>query len=95
MSMCRARSLSLFGIDAVPVEVEVDVSPGLPGFSIVGLPDAAVQEAARAGGVVVKSATPTPLGGSYAFFADPDGHLWEVIHHPLYRLGADGRPEVP
>jgi Subunit ChlI of Mg-chelatase len=45
MSVCRARSLSLFGIDAFPVEVEVDVSPGLPGFSIVGLPDAAVQEA--------------------------------------------------
>ena len=32
MSMCRARSLSLFGIDALPVEVEVDVSSGLPGF---------------------------------------------------------------
>ena len=45
MSVCRARSLSLFGIDALPVEVEVDVSAGLPGFSIVGLPDAAVQEA--------------------------------------------------
>lgn len=45
MSVCRARSLSLFGIDALPVEVEVDVSPELPGFSIVGLPDAAVQEA--------------------------------------------------
>jgi magnesium chelatase family protein len=45
MSVCRARSLSLFGIDALPVEVEVDVSLGLPGFSIVGLPDAAVQEA--------------------------------------------------
>lgn len=45
MTVCRARSLSLFGIDALPVEVEVDVSPGLPGFSIVGLPDAAVQEA--------------------------------------------------
>jgi len=45
MTVCRARSLSLFGIDAVPVEVEVDVSPGLPGFSIVGLPDTAVQEA--------------------------------------------------
>jgi magnesium chelatase family protein len=37
--------LSLFGIDALPVEVEVYVSSGLPGFSIVGLPDAAVQEA--------------------------------------------------
>jgi magnesium chelatase family protein len=45
MSVCRARSLSLFGIEALPVEVEVDVSSGLPGFSIVGLPDAAVQEA--------------------------------------------------
>ena len=29
----------------MPVEVEVDVSPGLPGFSIVGLPETAVQEA--------------------------------------------------
>jgi uncharacterized glyoxalase superfamily protein PhnB len=57
--------------------------------------DAAVKEAARAGGVVVKGAAPTLLGGSYGFFADPDGHVWEVIHHPLYRLGIDGRPEVP
>jgi uncharacterized protein len=57
--------------------------------------DAALQEAARAGGVVVKGAARTPLGGSYGFFADPDGHVWEVIHHPLYRLGIDGRPEVP
>ena len=45
MSVCRAQSLTLSGIDALPVEVEVDVSSGLPGFSIVGLPDAAVQEA--------------------------------------------------
>lgn len=39
MSVCRARSLTLLGIDALPVEVEVDVSSGLPGFSIVGLPE--------------------------------------------------------
>lgn len=45
MSVCKAWSLSLLGIDALPVEVEVDVSAGLPGFSIVGLPDTAVQEA--------------------------------------------------
>jgi uncharacterized protein len=57
--------------------------------------EAALQEAVRAGGVVIKGAAPTPLGGSYGFFADPDGHVWEVIHHPLYRLGADGRPEIP
>ena len=57
--------------------------------------EAALQEAVRAGGVVIKGAAPTPLGGSYGFFADPDGHVWEVIHHPLHRLGADGRPEIP
>ncbi len=45
MSVCRVRSLSLSSIVALPVEVEVDVGAGLPGFSIVGLPDAAVQEA--------------------------------------------------
>jgi magnesium chelatase family protein len=45
VAVCRVRSLALSGIDALPVEVEVDVGAGLPGFSIVGLPDAAVQEA--------------------------------------------------
>lgn len=34
----------MVGITASPVEVEVDMSMGLPGFSIVGLPDTAVQE---------------------------------------------------
>jgi magnesium chelatase family protein len=37
-------SAALVGIDAVPVEIESDVSNGLPAFVIVGLPDAAVQE---------------------------------------------------
>src|SRR5438067_3718297 len=32
------------GVDAVPVSVEVDVSPGLPGVTMVGLPDATVRE---------------------------------------------------
>jgi len=33
------------GLEGAIVEVEVDISPGLPAFTIVGLPDAAVQEA--------------------------------------------------
>ncbi len=37
-------SASLIGIDAQLVEVEVDISPGLPQFIIVGLPDATVKE---------------------------------------------------
>ncbi|HMC03818.1 MAG TPA: magnesium chelatase domain-containing protein, partial [Cellulomonadaceae bacterium] len=33
------------GVEAVPVEVQADVSSGLPSFTIVGLADAAVMEA--------------------------------------------------
>jgi magnesium chelatase family protein len=42
--LARVRSCALVGIDAYFVEVEVDVGRGLPSFSTVGLPDAAVRE---------------------------------------------------
>ncbi len=42
--LARVWSASLVGIDAVKVGVEVDVSGGLPGIVVVGLPDTAVQE---------------------------------------------------
>jgi magnesium chelatase family protein len=38
------RTAAVFGIDASIVHVEVDVSYGLPGFHMVGLPDASVRE---------------------------------------------------
>lgn len=38
------RSAAVFGVEAYPVHVEVDVSFGLPHFSMVGLPDATVRE---------------------------------------------------
>ncbi len=42
--LARVWSASLVGINAVKVGVEVDVSGGMPGIVVVGLPDAAVQE---------------------------------------------------
>jgi len=43
--LAKLHTFSLLGIDAVPVEVEVDVSPGaLPKTVLVGLPEAAVKE---------------------------------------------------
>ena len=45
MALARVRSGALLGVDGIPVEVEVDIGSGLPAFNIVGLPDAAVQEA--------------------------------------------------
>ncbi|HOV85926.1 MAG TPA: YifB family Mg chelatase-like AAA ATPase [Syntrophobacteraceae bacterium] len=42
--IAKVHTCSLLGIDAILVEVEVDLSPGLPGFSTVGLPDNIVRE---------------------------------------------------
>jgi magnesium chelatase family protein len=43
--LTKVRTCALQGLDGVIVEVEVDIAPGLPAFTVVGLPDAAVQEA--------------------------------------------------
>ncbi|MBM3777224.1 MAG: YifB family Mg chelatase-like AAA ATPase [Acidimicrobiia bacterium] len=42
--LASLRSAALVGVEALPVQVEVDVSFGLPGFTMVGLPDVAVRE---------------------------------------------------
>ena len=41
----KVKTCAVQGLDGYIVEVEVDISPGLPCFNIVGLPDTAVQEA--------------------------------------------------
>jgi len=43
--LARCSGSALRGLEAVEVSVEVDMAPGLPGLQLVGLPDAAVQEA--------------------------------------------------
>ena len=43
--LARCSGSALRGLEAVEVNVEVDIAPGLPGLQLVGLPDAAVQEA--------------------------------------------------
>ena len=43
--VCVITSPAIVGLDTATVQVEVDLRPGLPAFAVVGLPDAAVQEA--------------------------------------------------
>src|SRR5918997_3028535 len=42
--LASLRSAALFGVDAFPVHVEVDVAFGFPAFTMVGLPDTTVRE---------------------------------------------------
>jgi magnesium chelatase family protein len=43
--LSRVRTAALWGVEALPVDCEIDVGPGLPAFLLVGLPDATAREA--------------------------------------------------
>ncbi len=44
--------------------------------------DSVMEQARKAGGVIVKPAQKTFWGGYAGYFADPDRHLWEVVWNP-------------
>lgn len=52
--------------------------------------DRTLAEAERAGATILKHGQPTPWGGYSGYFADPDGHPWEVAHNPDWGLAEDG-----
>jgi uncharacterized protein len=55
--------------------------------------DDALAQAVAAGGSLLKPGTDLPFGyGGY--FADPDGHAWEVCWNPSFPIGPDGRIEI-
>src|ERR687897_613314 len=60
--LARVRSAAVLGIDAYPVDVEVDITNGLPSFSTVGLPHGAVKEGReRVGAALVNAGFDFPL----------------------------------
>ena len=60
--LARATTFTLLGVDGVRVTVEADIHTGLPAFTIVGLPDAAVQESReRVRAALVNSGFEFPL----------------------------------
>jgi magnesium chelatase family protein len=60
--LARVTTFALDGLDSRPVSVEVDVRPGLPAFTVVGLADAAVREAReRVRGALLNSGYEFPL----------------------------------
>lgn len=52
--------------------------------------DAVLRQAGSLGGKVVKPAQEVFWGGYSGYFADPDGHLWEVAHNPFWPLDEQG-----
>lgn len=74
---------------------DANVSPSGSGFSGITIAhnvqskqevDAVLQEAADAGATIVKPAETASWGGYSGYFADPDGHLWEVAWNPFLEI---------
>jgi hypothetical protein len=51
----------------------------------------AFEAAQGAGARILKPADRTEWGGYSGYFADPDGHPWEVAYNPSFPIGANGR----
>lgn len=51
--------------------------------------DALFAQAVAAGATPVKQPQKVFWGGYSGYFADPDGHLWEVAHNPLFWVGPE------
>lgn len=53
--------------------------------------DAFLERAVAAGATLLKPGRRADFGGYHGYFADPDGHWWEVAHNPGLVTGADGK----
>ncbi len=67
---------------AINVDDEADVAPAL-------------EAAVAAGGTLLKPAIVADWGGTSGYFADPDGHPWEIAHNPHFPIDAEGRVRIP
>jgi len=75
---------------------DATVSPEGSGFSGITLAhnvaseaevDQTIDQALTAGATLIKPAQKSDWGGYHGYFADPDGHLWEVAHNPFSWVG--------
>ena len=80
------------------------VSDGTPSFSGVTIAhncrseaevDTVLGHAVACGAALKKPAQKVFWGGYSGYFADPDGHLWEVAYNPFVPMAADGQIRLP
>ncbi|MFM9940398.1 MAG: VOC family protein [Hyphomicrobiaceae bacterium] len=94
--------VSLYGRDALAEDACVATSK--PAFSGITLAcnvaseaevDALLAHAVACGAALAKPGQKVFWGGYSGYFADPDGHLWEVAHNPFVALDPEGRVTLP
>lgn len=95
-------ALGLYGAAALAEDAQLG-APGT-GFGRVTLAqnqvspdevDRVLAEAVAAGGTLLKPGQKVFWGGYSGYFADPDGHVWEVAWNPGFALDAAGNLTLP
>lgn len=87
---------ALFERKALEVDAGRPIDGAFSGFAIAinerskADVDRTIAQALAAGGRVTKSAEDAPWGGYSGYFADPDGHAWEVAWNPQCVIHPDG-----
>jgi len=93
--------LALFGRGALAEDAHLPLGSGFGGvalaYNVRSKADVAatLADAERAGGRVLKPAQDTFWGGHSGYFADPDGHAWEVAWNPFWTIQPDGSIALP
>ncbi|MDU1695027.1 MAG: VOC family protein, partial [Bradyrhizobium sp.] len=96
--------LALYPWDALAHDAGVPDAPRPQAFRGVTLAwncrseaevDAALASAGEKGANLLKSGQQTDYGGYSGYFADPDGHVWEVVTAPGIDVGEDDRVHLP
>jgi predicted lactoylglutathione lyase len=96
--------LALWGCDKLAADTTLAVTGAHQGFGGVTLAwncktqgevDAAFERAVRAGAKPLRHPEPTDYGGYRGYFADPDGHAWEVVQAPGFAFTEDGQLILP
>jgi hypothetical protein len=94
--------LALYALDGIAEEAGQEPAP--PGsirmtlamnVASKELVDEALAEAVQAGGTLLRPAQERFWGGYSGYFADLDGHAWEVAYNPYWPIGDDGLPQLP
>jgi predicted lactoylglutathione lyase len=57
--------------------------------------DLVIATAVAAGASITRPPADTFYGGYAAYFADPDGHVWEIAYNPGFLIGGDGALTIP
>ncbi len=94
--------LALYGRAALAEDAHVaDSEPGFSGMTLAhncrseAEVDTVIAHAVACGATLQKPAQKVFWGGYSGYFADPDGHLWEVAYNPFLPLDQNGQPELP